>query len=137
MRSLSAVDYVAVALVVNALVAFALLYGLAIFHRKRSTIHARYMLCTVFPFLTPATDRILFIYFPSTLKYFPVLNGQPNVMLFGFFLADAMLIGLIIWDWYSHRRLNVFPIALVILLTYHWSVNAFHNTISGKLSVIG
>ena len=85
MRSLPAIDYVSVALVVNALVAFVLLYGLAIFHRKRSAIHARYMLCTVFPFLTPATDRILFIYFPSTLKYFPILNGQPNVMLFNFF----------------------------------------------------
>ncbi|HZI26025.1 MAG TPA: hypothetical protein VFD46_13160 [Chryseolinea sp.] len=127
MRSLPAVDYVSVALVVNALVAFVLLYGLAIFHRKRSAIHARYMLCTVFPFLTPATDRILFIYFPSTLKYFPILNGQPNVMLIGFFLADVMLIGLIIWDWYSHRRLNVFPVALVILVAYHWSVNAFYK----------
>ncbi len=126
-KSQPAIDYVFVALVVNALIAFIILYGLAIYHRKKSTIHARYMLCTVFPFFTPATDRIISIYFPSTLKYFPMLTGHPNVMLFGFALADIVLIGLCIWDWRSHRRLNVFPVALVVLLCYHYSVNTFYQ----------
>ncbi len=126
-KSQPAIDYVFVALVVNALIAFVILYGLAIYHRKKSTLHARYMLCTVFPFFTPATDRIISIYFPSTLKYFPMLTGQPNVMLFGFALADIILIGLCIWDWRSHRRLNVFPVALVVLLSYHFSVNTFYQ----------
>ena len=126
-KSQPAIDYVFVALVVNALIAFVILYGLAIYHRKKSTLHARYMLCTVFPFFTPATDRIISIYFPSTLKYFPMLTGQPNVMLFGFALADMILIGLCIWDWRSHRRLNVFPVALVVLLSYHFSVNTFYQ----------
>jgi hypothetical protein len=126
-RSQPAVDYVFVALVFNALVAFAIFYGLAIYNRKRPAIHARFMLCSVFPFFTPATDRIISIYFPWTLEYFPVLNGQPNVMLFGFALADIILVGLCLWDWISHRRLNVFPLALIILLTYHWSVNSFHQ----------
>jgi len=122
-----AIDYIFVALVVNALIAFIILYGLAIYYRKKSAVHARYMLCTIFPFFTPATDRIISIYFPSTLEYFPMLNGQPNVMLFGFALADAILIALCIWDWKSHRRLNVFPVALLILLVYHYSVNAFYQ----------
>jgi len=122
-----AIDYALVALVLNALIAFIILYGLAIYYRKKSALHARYMLCTVFPFLTPATDRILFVYFPSTIEYFPMLNGQPNVMIFGFVLADIILIGLCIWDWTSHRRLNVFPIALVVLLIYHYSVNTFYQ----------
>jgi hypothetical protein len=126
-KSQPAIDYVFVALVFNALIAFMILYGLAIYHRKKSTLHARYMLCTVFPFFTPATDRIISIYFPSTLKHFPMLTGQPNVMLFGFALADIILIGLCIWDWKSHRRLNVFPVALVILLFYHYSVNTFYQ----------
>lgn len=125
MGSQPSVDYVFVAVVFNALVAFVILYGLAIYHRKRPTVHARFMLCSVFPFFTPATDRIISIYFPSTLKYFPTINGQPNVMLFGFVLADIILVGLCIWDWISHRRLNVFPLALAILVTYHWSVNTF------------
>ena len=123
----SAIDYSFMALVINALIVFVILYALAIYHRKRSALHARYMLCTVFPFFTPATDRIIAIYFPSTLEYFPMLNGQPNVMLFGFALADVILIGLCIWDWKSHRRLNVFPTALIILLTYQYSANTFHH----------
>jgi hypothetical protein len=122
-----AIDYTFIALVVNALIAFIILYGLAIYYRKKSAVHARYMLCTIFPFFTPATDRIISIYFPSTLKYFPMLNGQPNVMLFGFVLADAILIVLCIWDWKSHRRLNVFPVALLVLLFYHYSVNTFYQ----------
>ena len=122
-----AIDYAFMALVINALIAFIILYSLAIYNRKRSALHARYMLCTIFPFFTPATDRIISIYFPSTLEYFPLLNGQPNVMLFGFALADVILIGLCIWDWRAHRRLNVFPVALVILLAYHYSVNTFYQ----------
>jgi hypothetical protein len=126
-RSQLAIDYASVALIFNALVAFIILYGLAIYYRKKSALHARYMLCTVFPFFTPATDRIMFVYFPSTIEYFPMLNGQPNVMILGFALADIILIGLCIWDWRSHRRLNVFPVALVVLLFYHYSVNTFYQ----------
>ena len=126
-KSQPAIDYASVALVLNALIAFIILYGLAIYYRKKSALHARYMLCTVFPFLTPATDRIMFVYFPSTIEYFPMLNGQPNVMILGFALADIILIGLCIWDWRSHRRLNVFPVALVVLLFYHYSVNTFYQ----------
>jgi hypothetical protein len=126
-RSQVAIDYASVALIFNALIAFIILYGLAIYYRKKSALHARYMLCTVFPFFTPATDRIMYVYFPSTIEYFPMLNGQPNVMILGFALADIILIGLCIWDWRSHRRLNVFPVALVVLLFYHYSVNTFYQ----------
>ncbi len=126
-KSQPTIDYASVALVLNALIAFIILYGLAIYYRKKSALHARYMLCTVFPFFTPATDRIMFVYFPSTIEYFPMLNGQPNVMILGFALADTILLGLCIWDWRSHRRLNVFPVALVVLLLYHYSVNTFYQ----------
>jgi hypothetical protein len=122
-----AIDYAFMALVINALIVFMVLYSVAIYNRKRPAVHARYMLCTIFPFFTPATDRIIFIYFPSTVDYFPLLNGQPNVMLFGFALADVILIGLCIWDWSAHRRLNVFPFALVLVLAYHYSVHTFYQ----------
>jgi hypothetical protein len=120
-------DFAFVALVVNALIAFGLLYGLAIYFRKRPVIHARFMLATVFPMFTPVTDRILFIYFPSVVPYLPVMAGQPNAPIAGFLLADVMLIGLSLWDWVSHRRWNVFPLALVILLAYHWSFLMFYE----------
>lgn len=126
-KSQPTIDYTFIALVLNALLVFIILYGLAIYYRKKSALHARYMLCTIFPFFTPATDRIISIYFPATLKHFPLLNGQPNVMLFGFVLADIILIGLCIWDWRSHQRLNVFPFALLLLMTYHYSVNTFYQ----------
>ncbi len=125
-KSQPVLDYAFVALVFNALIVFIILYGLAIYYRKESLLHARYMLCTIFPFFTPATDRIISIYFPSTLQYFPMLNGHPNVMLFGFALADSILIGLCIWDWKSHRRLNVFPLALLVVLMYQYTVNTFY-----------
>ena len=126
-QSQPAIDYAFMALVINALIAFIIFYSLAIYHHKKQALHARYILCTIFPFFTPATDRIISIYFPSTLEYFPLLNGQPNVMLFGFLLADIILIGLCIWDWRSHRRVNVFPFALFVLLTYHYSVFTFYQ----------
>lgn len=118
---LTAGDFAFVALVVNALIAFGILYGLAIYFRKRPVIHARFMVATAFPMFTPITDRILFIYFPSVAPYLPLMEGQPNAPIAGFLLADVMLVGLSVWDWVAHKRWNVFPFALVVLLVYHWS----------------
>jgi putative copper export protein len=64
-KQMQTMNYFFVALVVNALIAFMIFYGLAIFYRKRSGLHARYMVSTVFPFVTPATDRIIGVHFPS------------------------------------------------------------------------
>jgi hypothetical protein len=126
-RTKPSIDYTFVALVTNSLIAFIILYGLAIYYRKKSSIHARYMLSTVFPFFTPVTDRIIEFYFPNTLGYFPLINGYPNVPLFGFLLADLIIIGLCMWDWKSHKRYNVFPLVLIILLLYHYSFNQFYK----------
>ena len=119
--SLSTMDFFFVALVLNALIAFVIFYGLAIYHRKNSGLHARYMLCTLFPMFTPVTDRIIHIYFKSFVAYLPTIDGNPIAPVVGFVLADLMLIGLSIWDWLSHKRWNVFPIALIVLLGYHYS----------------
>ncbi len=126
-ESLSNADNLFVALVLNALVAFVILYGLAIHHRRKGTIHARYMLSTAFPMFTPITDRIISIFFPSVLAYLPTVDGFPNVVVIGFAMADILLVILCIWDWRSHRRWNIFPFVLVLLLGYHFSVLNFYK----------
>jgi hypothetical protein len=125
--TLGTMDFFAVALVLNALAAFLIFYGLAIYNRKKPTIHARFMICTAFPLFTPITDRIIFIYFPSWLNYLPTIEQNPIAPVVGFAMADLILIGLSIWDWKSHKRWNVFPFALAVLLLYHYSVLNFYQ----------
>lgn len=119
---LGSIDYFFVALVVNGLLTFVLLYGLAIYHRKKATVHARYMICTSLSIVTPFTDRLINIYVPSLHPYLPTIEGNPMAPAVGFLMADLILIGFCIWDWRSHKRWNVFPAALCILLLYHISV---------------
>jgi uncharacterized integral membrane protein len=95
---LGPVDLAFVALVVNALIVFLILYGLAMYNRRTPAIHARYMICTVFPMFTPVTDRIIHIYFPFLLKYLPTIDHTPSVPVVGFLLGDLILLGLCIWD---------------------------------------
>lgn len=117
----------AVALVFNALIVLVMLYVLAIFYRRDAQLHGRYMVCTIFPMFTPVTDRIIHIYFPFMVHHFPKIDQEPLVPIFGFAVADLILAGLIIWDWRSHRRLDAFAVALVLLLTYHYSVLNFYK----------
>ena len=112
------------ALVLNALVAFVLLYALAIVYRGAPAIHARLMICTVFPLFTPVTDRLIARHAPALISYIPLVDGAPLLPLAGFALADAMLIALSAWDWKANGRL-VFPVGLAILAVYHYSVVTF------------
>jgi hypothetical protein len=125
--TLGTMDFFFVALVVNGLIAFVIFYALAILYRKKSTIHARYMVCTAFPMFTPITDRIQYIYIPSTVSYLPTIEGNPIAPVVGFAMADLLLLALSIWDWRSHKRLNVFPLALGVLVLYHFSVMNFYK----------
>jgi len=115
------------ALTLNSLVAFALLYGLAIYHRREPLVHARYMVCTVFPLFTPITDRLIGANAPGIVGLVPRIAGAPVLPVVGFILADVLLIGLVAWDWTANRRRDVFPIALGIVAAYHVSVLTFHE----------
>ncbi len=117
----------AMTLMVNAVVAFALLYGLGIYFRKKPLIHARYMVCTVFPLFTPVTDRLIYQFFRPLIAYAPVIGRAPIVPFFGFLLADLLLIGLCLWDGFGQKRWNVFPVALLISVAYHLSVFTFYQ----------
>lgn len=123
----SAFYYSNIALMFNALIIFAIIYGLAIYHRKQPVIHGRYMLCTIFPILTPITDRLVYYHAESILRFMPTMDGIAIVWIVGFALADLLLIALVIWDWRVHRKLNVFPVALGLVLLYQISVLAFHQ----------
>jgi hypothetical protein len=114
------------ALVLNALVAFVALWGLAMYYRAQPATHARYMIATIFPLFTPVTDRLIGRYAPSIVPMVPRIDGMPVLPFAGFILADAILIGLALWDWNANRR-SVFPIALVILVLYQISVMTFYR----------
>lgn len=118
--------YLSVASVLIALLVFLVYYGLAIYYRKKPTIHARYMVCTVFATFTAVIDRIIDSYFPFLLPYFPSVDG-PVIQVVGLTLGDIFLFILCIWDWKAHRRLNVFPVALGIHLCYHYAVLNFYK----------
>lgn len=115
------------ALMVNATIVLAILYGLAIYHRRRPLLHARYMLATVFPLFTPVTDRLIYAHFRPLLNYLPVLEGRPIAPVAGFLLADLLLLFLVYWDWKTHQRLDVFPKVLALLVVYHFSVLSFYR----------
>ena len=75
LTALSTRDYLFTASVLMALLTFLIYYGLAIFFKSKPTIHARYMVCTIFPMFTAIIDRIIDSYFPFLLPYFPNVDG--------------------------------------------------------------
>jgi len=117
------------ALTLLSLVAFALFYGFAIARRRDSQTHARWMLCTVFPLVTPVTDRLIGAHLRSLVPLVPRIDGNPILPTVGFALADLVLLALAVWDFRANRRLNVFPVALGVLLVYHVATLTFHRLI--------
>jgi len=113
-------------LIVNALLAFLVLYGLALYYRRDAATHARYMVCTIFPLLTPVTDRLIGVHAPGIIPLVPRIDGAPILPVAGFILADVMLVALSIWDWRANGR-RVFPVALGVVLLYHASVLTFYR----------
>jgi len=114
------------ALMLNATVLFGVLYGLAMYFRRDSQRHARYMVCTLFPLFTPVTDRLIAFHFRPLRNLMPQIDGGPVVPFAGFFLADVILVALVVWDWRRNHRLDVFPVALGLLFVYHVSVMTLH-----------
>jgi hypothetical protein len=106
------------ALMLNSLVAFSVLYALAIYHRRNARAHGRYMLCTVFPLFTPVTDRLIAAHAPALAALLPHMDGAPVLPVAGFVLADVILIALAVWDWRANRR-REFLVALGVLAVYH------------------
>jgi hypothetical protein len=115
------------ALTVPSLAVFALFYGFAMRARRDSQTHARWMLCTVFPLFTPVTDRLIGAHLPALIGVVPRIAGNPVLPAVGFAAADLIVGALAWWDWRTNRRLNVFPVALGVLLVYHVGTLTLHR----------
>ena len=115
------------ALTLLSLVAFAAFYSLAIARRRDAQTHARWMLSTVFPLVTPVTDRLIGAHLPPLIGMVPRIDGSPILPTVGFALADLTLIALSWWDWRVNRRCDVFPVALGVLLVYHIGTLTLHR----------
>ncbi|MFY0689298.1 MAG: hypothetical protein JXQ90_19160 [Cyclobacteriaceae bacterium] len=120
--------YSSIALMFNSLLLFGLIYGLAIYHVRKPLVHARYMVCTLFPMFTPLTDRLIYVNFRSMVGFFPTIEGLPMVWLFGFGLATILLVLFAIWDWKSNKRRDVFLTVLALNMAYNISVIYFHRS---------
>jgi len=115
------------ALTLNSLVAFAVFYGLAIYYRRDAGRHARWMISTAFPLFTPITDRLIAAHAPALILVAPQIDGTPILPVFGFALADSLLLCLAVWDWRVHRRVDVFVQALLAVALYHVSVLSLYR----------
>lgn len=94
---------------ITILAQFLVFYSLAIKNRKRSDVHARYMVCTALPLIDPIFARILI---------FNVFSGDyaANSQYYTYAFTDLILLALVIWDWRSSGRKDVFlPMLFVII----------------------
>ena len=113
-------------LVVWTLVTFVTLFALAMLYRKQPAVHARFMVSTLFPLFPPVTDRLIARFMPSIIDWMPRIGGAEILQVAGFTIADAILVGLVIWDWQKNRRL-VFPVALAIVVAGQAAILNVHR----------
>ena len=123
----SEIYYTSAALMINSLILFGAFFSLAMLFRKDPGRHARYMVATIFPIVTPITDRLIYFHFPGLVPYAPKLLGMPLVPFFGFALADIIVILLMLIDLITRKNRDVFPTVLGLLLLYHFSYFFFYS----------
>jgi hypothetical protein len=91
---------------------FILFYILAVANRRRTPIQARYMLATALTLLGPTVDRIMAFGFKLE-----TLPGSIPIESVAFFIADAVLIALLLNDFRNKRPTNALWICLSIYLS--------------------
>lgn len=95
-------------------------YGLAVFFRRQTSLHARFMIAAALTFLGPTLDRILFFWFDLTTVGFGI-----SVMAVSFFIIDLILMMLLIRD----IRKNKSPIPFLLTLGIYIPVQLFYLTL--------
>jgi hypothetical protein len=91
------------------LVLFVLFYSLAIIYRKKSNIHARFILASALTLLGPTVDRIVLFGFGTQM-----LPGSLPIELVAFAIADVVLILLLFKDYKNRRPTKALAISLSI-----------------------
>ena len=76
----------------------ALLYSMAIINRRRSSVHARYMVATALTMLGPTVDRIVYSGF-KVIKF----GGIIPIETVSFFIADGIL-AILLWKDYKNKK---------------------------------
>ena len=111
-RGLSAEGLYILGLQVFILIQFTVCYTMAMWYRKQPDLHARWMICTAFSLLDPIFARILYFNFIQV----PFETGIMEYFTYTF--IDLIVIALIIRDWKSEQRRDVFlPVLIMLLVT--------------------
>jgi hypothetical protein len=96
-----------IALNIPALFAFAVLYGLAIWKKKKSRIHMRYMLGTSLLMIGPGLGRALIIYFNVPF---------PDAVIYTYYLIMAIAFLLLVADIIHRKPLMPYSITLLLMV---------------------
>ena len=88
---------------------FLIFYSLAVINRRRSPIHARFMVATALTLVGPTVDRIMFFVF--NLEFLP---GGISVMWVSFVIIDIVLALLLYKDYKNNRPTKTLWICLLL-----------------------
>jgi len=91
---------------------FILFYILAVSNRRKTSVHARYMLATALTLVGPTVDRIMFFVFKLEK-----LAGSVPVETVSFFIADTILTILLLKDYKNKRPTTTLWTCLLIYIT--------------------
>ncbi|MGZ8551600.1 MAG: hypothetical protein ACXWV2_13100 [Chitinophagaceae bacterium] len=90
---------------------FALFYILAIINRRKSSVHARYMVATALTLLGPTVDRIIMIPLQTeNIGFIPAY-------VIAFLIADIVLVILLIKDYKTKKPIKTLATCLAIYIT--------------------
>lgn len=84
-------------------------YSLAIFYKKNTALHMRFMIAIAVIFLSPTLGRIIYIYLVDSI----------TTMIYGVFSVQvAILLGLTVMDIRNNRQYGPYLVAITGLLIY-------------------
>jgi hypothetical protein len=109
-RGLSAEGLYFLGLQVFILIQYTVCYAMAIRYRKQPDVHARWMIATAFSLLDPIFARILVVNFIQV----PLETGI--IQYITYTIIDLIVLVLILRDWKTGQRRDVFLPVLILLL---------------------
>ena len=86
-------------------------YSLAIYNKRKSSVHARYMVASALTLLGPTVDRIIFFGFG-----FQILPGSIPIEIVAFSIADFILLLLLYKDYKKSRPTKTLLICLMVFV---------------------